>query len=230
MMEEGIHAVFTSMNIHYLFSGLLVTLQVALIAILLSIPIGTALALIRTYSKKFPSRIAGVYIELFRNTPNLLWVFVCFIAAPFNSDVARCAMAYVLFTSAMMAEIVRGGLNSISKGQFEAAESQGFGFMSTLWYIIIPQCFRRIIPTMMSQIITVIKDTSFMAQVAVAELLYNTKNLMATLYVYSGHPITTSEVIILFLTAMIIYFIVNFSIASIARVYQKRILSAVGRR
>ncbi len=149
-MEEGIHAVFTSMNIHYLFSGLLVTLQVALIAILLSIPIGTALALIRTYSKKFPSRIAGVYIELFRNTPNLLWVFVCFIAAPFNSDVARCAMAYVLFTSAMMAEIVRGGLNSISKGQFEAAESQGFGFMSTLWYIIIPQCFRRIIPTMMS--------------------------------------------------------------------------------
>ena len=228
-MTEAFQAVFTPMNILYLLAGLGRTAEVASITILLSIPIGTVLALIRNYGGKLPSRLAGIYIELLRNTPNLLWVFVCFIAAPFGSDIARCAMAYVLFTSAMMAEIIRGGLNSVAKGQFEAAASQGFSFIGTLWYIIIPQCFRRIIPTMMSQIITVIKDTSFMAQVAVAELLYNTKNLMATLYVYSGHPITTAEVILLFLFAMIIYFVVNFSIATAARAYQKRMLRASGR-
>ena len=214
------------MNFMYLGQGLFRTLEVAFIAILFSIPIGTVLGIIRSYSKGIPGRLAGLYIELFRNTPNLLWVFVCFIAAPFNTDIARCSLAYVLFTSAMMAEIVRGGLNSISRGQFEAASSQGFSFFGTLWYIIIPQCFRRIIPTMMSQIITVIKDTSFLAQVAVAELLYNTKNLMATLYVYSGHPITTAEVILLFAVAMVVYFIINFTIATIARKYQKKMTTS----
>ena len=89
----------------------------------------------------------------------------------------------------MMAEVVRGGLNSIPKGQFEAAASQGFTLASTLWYIVIPQCFRRIIPTMMSQVITVIKDTSFLAQVAIGELLFNTKDLMAKLPVYTGQAI-----------------------------------------
>lgn len=216
-MIDAFHAIFTPFNIRYIFQGLGITLQVAVISILLSIVFGTILGLMRSYGNLVLRKLAGFYIEMFRNTPNLLWVFVCFIAAPFSSAVARCTMAYVLFTSAMMAEIVRGGLNSISKGQFEAAYSQGFGFFPTIWHIILPQTYRRIIPTMMSQIVTVVKDTSFMAQVAVAELLYNTKNLMATLYIYSGHPITTEEVILLFLFAMLIYFVVNFTISLIAR-------------
>ena len=229
-MNEAINAVFTKTNMIYLAAGLLKTLQVAAIAILFSIPIGMVLALARSYSKGIAGKLAGIYIELFRNTPNLLWVFVCFIAAPFGSDRARCASAYVLFTSAMMAEIFRGGLNSIPAGQFEAAESQGFSFIGTIWSIIIPQCMRNTIPTMMSQIVTVIKDTSFMAQVAVAELLYNTKNLMATLYVYSGHPITTAEVIMLFAAAAAVYFAINFTIAAAARAYQAKMAKDTGKR
>ena len=206
----------------YLLRGFAITLRVAVIAILLSILFGTILGLIRAYAPKPLRMLAGAYIEWFRNTPHLLWVMVCFIAAPLPSDWARCAMAYVLSTSAMMAEVVRGGLNAIPKGQFEAAHSQGFTLMGTLRYIILPQCFRRIVPTMLSQIITVVKDTSFMAQVAVAELLFRTKNLMSIFYNVVGRQITALDVFLLFGFAMLLYFLVNFALSCIVRYLQKR--------
>lgn len=221
-MIEYLTGLFTPTILTYLLKGFAITLKVAAIAIVLSIAIGAVLGLIRSYAPKPLRYLAGIYIEWFRNTPNLLWVMVCFIAAPLPSDWSRCAMAYVLFTSAMMAEIVRGGLNSIPKGQFEAAHSQGFTMVGTLWYIILPQCFRHIIPTMLSQIITVIKDTSFMAQVAVAELLFRTKNLMSIFYNVMGRQITAWDVFLLFGFAMLLYFVVNFTLSCVVRYLQKR--------
>ncbi|HIU10027.1 MAG TPA: amino acid ABC transporter permease [Candidatus Avidehalobacter gallistercoris] len=220
-MTEAFNAVFTPDNLRYIMAGFGMTMKVAGISIILSIIIGTVMGLIRNYDKFILKYITGFYIEVFRNTPNLLWVFVCFIAAPFPTAFQRVCCAYVLFTSAMMAEIVRGGLNAIPKGQFEAAQSQGFTFFGTLWYIILPQCFRRIIPTMMSQIITVIKDTSFLAQVAVGELLFNTKDLMSKLYTYTGHPVTFSEMCLLFGFAALLYFVLNFTLSCIMRYYQR---------
>ena len=226
-MFDYLSELFTPAILTYLFKGFAITLRVAAIAILLSIVFGTILGLIRSYAPKPLRKLAGAYIEWFRNTPNLLWVMVCYIAAPLPSDWSRCAMAYVLFTSAMMAEIVRGGLNAIPAGQFEAAHSQGFTMAGTLWYIILPQCFRRIVPTMLSQIITVVKDTSFMAQVAVAELLFRTKNLMSIFYNVVGRQITARDVFLLVGFAMLLYFIVNFTLSCIVRYLQKRNNSGV---
>lgn len=221
-MIEYLSSLFTPEILIYLLRGFGITLKVAAIAIVLSIVLGTILGLLRSYAPLVIRKLAGIYIEWFRNTPNLLWVMVCYIAAPLPSDWARCTMAYVLFTSAMMAEIVRGGLNAIPKGQFEAAHSQGFTFLGTLWYIILPQCFRRIVPTMLSQVITVVKDTSFMAQVAVAELLFRTKNLMSIFYNVVGRQITAMDVFLLFGFAMLLYFIVNFTLSCVVRHLQKR--------
>lgn len=221
-MLEQITSLFTPAVLLYLLRGFGITLKVAAIAIVLSILFGTILGLLRSYAPKPLSMLSGAYIEWFRNTPNLLWVMVCYIAAPLPSDWSRCAMAYVLFTSAMMAEIVRGGLNAIPKGQFEAAYSQGFTFLGTLRHIVLPQCFKCIVPTMLSQVITVVKDTSFMAQVAVAELLFRTKNLMSIFYKVVGRQITTADVFLLFGFAMLLYFIVNFALSCIVRHMQKR--------
>lgn len=218
---ETITTVLTPDNLRYIFAGFFMTLKVAGIAIVLSVIIGTVFGLIRNYDKFILKKIVGFYVEMFRNTPNLLWVFVCFIAAPFPTAFQRCCCAYVLFTSAMMAEIVRGGLNAIPKGQFEAAASQGFSFIGTLWYIVIPQCFRKILPTMMSQITTVIKDTSFLAQVGMGELLFNTKDLQSKLYIYTGHSVTFAEMCVLFGFAALLYFIVNFTLSSTARWLQR---------
>lgn len=123
---------------------------------------GTILALIRTYASgrfKWAASLVAVYTEFFRCTPNLLWILWIYFTVKGNK-IAVSVFAISLFTSAVMAEIVRGGLNSISKGQFEAAQSQGFSFIQTLWYIILPQTYRKIIPALLSQVITVIKDTS----------------------------------------------------------------------
>ena len=221
-MLEYFTSLFSPSILTYLLKGFGITLKVAAIAVVLSILIGTILGLLRSYAPLVLRKLAGAYIEWFRNTPNLLWVMLCYIAAPLPNDWSRCTMAYVLFTSAMMAEIVRGGLNAIPKGQFEAAHSQGFTFVGTLWYIILPQCFKRIVPTMLSQVITVVKDTSFMAQVAVAELLFRTKNLMSIFYKVVGRQITALDVFLLFGFAMLLYFVVNFALSCIVRYLQKR--------
>lgn len=103
------------------------------------------LALVKSYAPR-PFRIlVSAYIELFRCTPNLLWILFIYFTVQ-GLDIVISTIAFTLFTSAVMAEIVRGGLNSIPRGQFEAAQSQGFGFFATMRYIILPQTFKTIIP------------------------------------------------------------------------------------
>ncbi len=158
---------------------------------------GLILALLRNYDKFILGRLAGAYVEIFRNTPNLMWVLICYVYAPFPTPFLRCTFAFVLFTSAAIAEIIRGGLNSIAKGQFEAAYSQGFNFVQTLVYIILPQCFQNIVPTLLSQIITVVKDTSFLSMVAVAELMFRSRNALALLPRYTGQTVGITQVAII---------------------------------
>ena len=157
------------------------------------------LALARNYCTKgwlnIFRYIATAYIEVFRNTPLMLWIFIGLVFFPsieFPANVAKlfelsrtelavlfkAIVALVLFTSSVIAEIVRGGLNSIPKGQFEAAYSQGFNFFQTLRLIVLPQTFRNIVPTLLSQVITTVKDTSYIANIAIAELMGKTFQLI----------------------------------------------------
>jgi putative glutamine transport system permease protein len=110
---------------------------------------------------------------------------------------------------------MRGGLNSIAKGQFEAARSQGFNFLQTLWHIILPQCFRRVVPSLMSQIITTIKDTSFLAQFAIAEFFFNAKVLMSTLP--QKTRITSAHIFTIFIFVALVYFVINFLLSCLVR-------------
>ena len=143
----------------YILKGVGFTLGIAFFAVVLGIIVGTVLALARNYCTKGWTKvfkyIATAYIEVFRNTPLMLWIFIGLVFFPsieFPQDVSKffglsrtelavlfkAIIALVLFTSSVIAEIVRGGLNSIPKGQFEAAYSQGFNFFQTLWLIILP--------------------------------------------------------------------------------------------
>jgi len=226
----------------YLFKGVVFTLVIAVVAVLIGIALGSLLALVRNYCNKGWYRVfkwlATAYIEIFRNTPLLLWIFICLVFFPIPSFLSRplftlsavetkllfkASAALILFTSSVIAEIVRGGLNSVLHGQFEAAHSQGFNVVQMMVYIILPQAYRNIIPTLLSQVITTIKDSSYLANVAVIELMARTRQLMNAANNYNGTGmINTSDIFVLFGTAAIIYFIINFTLSCVVRGMQKR--------
>ena len=209
--------IFNAANLGFIMLGFVKTLEISALAIVLSIIFGTVLALVKTYAVKPLSLLVSAYIELFRCTPNLLWILFIYFTVKGN-DVFISVLAFTIFTSAVMAEIIRGGLNSIPKSQFEAAQSQGCGFFATMRLIILPQTFKTIIPALFSQCTTVIKDSSYLAGVNVAEFMYSTKVVMAQTSDLQG-------VLLLYGFTFLLYFILNFGISLIVRAYQRRLMT-----
>ena len=242
-MEEflGSLRIITNGNVLlYILKGVGFTLVLAVLSVLLGLLIGSVMGVARNYCNGKGNRIFGwlatAYIEIFRNTPLMLWIFmgILFLPAPaFSSALGlssvewglmyKVTVALTLWTSSVIAEIVRGGLNSVAKGQFEAGYSQGFSFLQIMFYIVIPQAFQNIIPTLLSQIITTIKDTSYFANVATIELLQRVKMIISTAGDYNGLGYTSvSDVFLLFGFACIIYFAINFTLSCLVRKLQKR--------
>lgn len=227
--------------LNYIFKGVAFTIIISVLAVGLGVLLGSVLALVRNYCNTRKTRVfrwlATAYIEIFRNTPLLLWIFICLVFLPFPEFLSRrmfgltsvevkllCkgTMALILFTSSVIAEIVRGGLNSVAQGQFEAGHAQGFSTVQIMRYIVLPQAYRNIIPTLLSQVITTIKDSSYLANVAVIELMSRMKTLLSAANRYNGTgSVNVSDVFVLFGFAALIYFIINFSLSSLVRYMQK---------
>lgn len=214
-MIESIQNIFTGSNLSFLMSGLQTSLVISVFVVFASIIFGSILGLLRNYERKFFGRIAGFYIELFRNTPLLLWMLFCAFLIPGLNLVIKGSIALFLYTSAVVAEIVRGGLNAIPKGQFEAANSQGFSFTQTLWYIVLPQTFKMIIPSLLSQVITTFKDTSFLAGLGILEFTRSGQIVLAKVT-------KTSEVFLIFGFLAFVYFLISFTLSSIVRRWHKK--------
>lgn len=227
----------------YIIKGVAFTMIISVIAVVLGIVIGSVLALFRNYCNKGPNKIlkwfAIIYIEVFRNTPLLLWIFICLVFCPCPDFLAKkmfglttvemkllfkAAVALILFTSSVIAEIVRGGLNSVAHGQFEAGHSQGFHIVQVMIYIVLPQAYHNIVPTLLSQVITTVKDSSYLANVAVIELMSRVKKLLSSAQMYNGTgSINVSDVFVLFGVAAIIYFIINFTLSCVVRSIQVKV-------
>lgn len=226
----------------YLAKGVAFTLFISVLAVVIGIVFGSVLALVRNYCNSPKTKIfkwlAAVYIEIFRNTPLLLWIFICLVFCPcpgiFDRKLLgltsvetkllfKAAVALILFTSSVIAEIVRGGLNAVAHGQFEAGHSQGFHTVQIMLYIVLPQAFKSIVPTLLSQVITTIKDSSYLANVATIELMARTKKLLSSANSYNGTgTVNVSDVFVLFGFACLIYFIINFALSCVVRQMQKK--------
>lgn len=210
--------IFNAANLIYILGGFVKTIEISVLAIVCSLILGTVLALVKSYAPRPLRMLASAYIELFRCTPNLLWILFVYFTVQ-GIDVLISTLAFTLFTSAVMAEIVRGGLNAVPTGQFEAARSQGFGFFATMFYIILPQTFKTIIPALFSQCTTVIKDSSYLSGINVAEFMYTTNVVMA-------HAVTLDQVLLLYGFVFALYFALNFGISLLVRAYQHRVVAA----
>lgn len=222
-MIEDIKLIFNAANNRYLLESLMLTLKFAFWILLVSLLVGIVLALLKTYGGKVFSAVVTVYVEIFRNTPMLLWLCVCFIALPIPNKYVRAAAGLTLVSTAAICEMVRGGLNSIHKGQIEAGRSQGLNTLQIVCIIVLPQCIRRIIPNLINQMVSVLKDTSYFGQIAMAEFLYTVKKTMATSSIYTGHSVLAMDAFIMFGFAALVYLVINIALSAIARVADRKL-------
>lgn len=203
---------FSLKNLAFLVQGFYVTLEVAVIAILFSFIIGGILGTIRFTRIPVISQIVVVIVETIRNLPLLLIILFTYLALPeigINLSITFSAIvALVVFESSMIAEIVRGGLNSIEKGQMEAARSSGLTYLQALRKVILPQALKRMVPNLVSQFISLLKDTSLAVIISLPELLHNAKIIQAQSQQY---------VIPIFMLIAVVYFLVNYALSLVAR-------------
>jgi len=164
--------------------GALATVEVFVLTLIMALPLGLPVALC-CMSRFRPVRIAAeIYVWLFRGTPLLLQLFFVYFALPllpppFAIRLDRFEAAVITFVlnyAAYLAEIYRAGIQSIDRGQSEAAHSLGFGKWQTLMYIIIPQAARRVLPPISNETINLVKDTALISAIAVPELLKSARD------------------------------------------------------
>ena len=161
-----------------LWGGLLLTFLLALVGIVASFPIGVLLALGRRSSLPVVSLFSTLYIELIRGVPLVSLLFMAQVIVPLFlpediriERVLRALIAITLFSAAYMAENVRGGLQSVPKGQAEAAKALGLSDHYTMLFVILPQALRAVIPTIVGQFISLFKDTSLVVIVGLLDIL-----------------------------------------------------------
>ena len=170
-------------SIPSVFQGFLMALAIVLVAFPLAIPFGFVLALMRISKFRVLRGIASFYVNIVRGTPAFLQIYIAFFGLPLagvqipSYPLGVCVLA--MNSAAYLCEIFRAGIQSISKGQSEAARSLGMSASQTMVYIIIPQTFRNVLPTMTSEFILLYKDTSLLAAVGVMEVVMYSKTIVA---------------------------------------------------
>jgi putative lysine transport system permease protein len=204
------------------------TLLIALIGTVLGAIIGLLAGVIRTIpvpergakkiSLKVINLILSIYIEFFRGTPMIVQAMVIYYgsALAFGLDMNVFVAAIIVVsinTGAYMAEIVRGGIVSIDKGQFEAAHAIGMNHVQTMWNVVLPQVIRNILPATGNQFVINIKDTSVLNVISVTELYFVTKSI-------SGNNFRYFES---FFVACMIYFVMTFIVTRILLYLEKKL-------
>lgn len=204
-------------HLTFLLEGFWVTLQVAFLSIALSFVVSVIVGVIRYARIPVLSQVLATAVELVRNLPLLLIIFFTYFALPeigIKLDKFYAAiLALVIFESAMISEIVRSGLNSIEKGQIEAARSSGLTYMQTLWHVVLQQALRRMVPPMVSQFISLLKDTSLAVVIALPELMNHAQ-------IINGRNV--NYVIPTFLLVAVMYFVVNYALSIISKRLENR--------
>ena len=159
----------------FLLVGLLNTLKVAIVAMVLSLTLGGFLALARLARSRLARFLAATYVEFFRSLPLYLLVAFCAFGLPASGVkigvFTALVLALTLYNGAVLGEVLRAGIRSLDRGQTEAALAIGLGYWGAMLRVVVPQAMRRMVPAIVSQLVTLIKDTSLGIVVGYEELL-----------------------------------------------------------
>jgi His/Glu/Gln/Arg/opine family amino acid ABC transporter permease subunit len=209
---------FTFLTKYYMFfiAGAKNTVILAAFSVCLGVVIGIFLALMKLSKNRFFYSIATGYIEFIRGTPILVQLYIIFYGLPQIGvdfpDYIAGVVALSINSGAYVAEIIRAGIQSIDKGQMEAARSLGMPHSMAMRYIIIPQALRNILPALGNEFITIIKESSIVSIIGMQELMYNADTVR-------GNTFQPFEPLIV---AAIIYFILTFTLSKLLSVIETR--------
>ncbi|MGW8427528.1 amino acid ABC transporter permease [Peribacillus simplex] len=201
-----------------LLKGLQVTLYIFVIAIILGFLIGLVVALLRLAPIKILNWIAKVYVDAIRGTPFIVQLFFIYFGVNSLNLISLDSTTAGIITVAInagayFAEIIRAGIQSIDKGQTEAARSIGFTGAQTMRYVVLPQAFRRMLPTITNQSIISLKDTSLLSVIGIADLTQQGQ-IQAS---------ATFEAFKIWLAVGVIYFIIIYLLTLIANFIERRV-------
>ena len=168
-----------------MIEGLGVSAEIFALTLVLSLPLGMLLALVRISKIGIFRKIAAAYIYLMRGTPLMLQILFIYYGLPLIpgmevqlGDFSSAIIAFVANYAAYFAEIFRGGIQSINRGQYEGAKVLGFTYKQTMWHIILPQVVKRVSPPVGNEVITLLKDTSLVYVLAMNDLMRVTRALV----------------------------------------------------
>ena len=219
-MDQLIHKFFNwevlKECLPFLFQGTLITLELALICLVTAMILGLVVAVIKVAHIPVVSWIMSAYINVFRGTPLLVQIIIIFYALPdlgINLDRFPAALvALTLNSGAFIAEVFRGGIESIPRGQYEAAQSLGLNYIQTMRKVVLPQALKRSMPALTNSFVALLKDTSLVSTIGVVELLKQGRQLQT--WKASPTPL---------IAAGIIYFIVIWPFVKLSEYFERRL-------
>jgi polar amino acid transport system permease protein len=200
-----------------LWAGFLTSVQCSALAILFGTLLGMLTGLVLTYGSVWLRLPFRLYVDLIRGTPVFVLVLACFYVAPVLglpiSAFQAGALGLTLFCGSHVAEIVRGALQALPRGQMEASQAIGLTFYQSLGYVLLPQALRQILPTWVNSSTEIVKASTLLSVIGVAELLLSTQQVIARNFM-------TLE---FYLFAGLLFFLINYAIELLGRHIEKRV-------
>jgi His/Glu/Gln/Arg/opine family amino acid ABC transporter permease subunit len=202
----------------YIPVGIIVTLQYSMISIFFGLIIGSLLALFKVSSSKSLKFLADFYTSIFRGTPFLVQLFFAYFALPSILNIEISAFtagitAFSLNSAAYVSENIKAGIESVDKGQFEAANSLGLTYSITMRYIILPQALRNILPSLVNEAINLVKESAIISLIGEADIMRRANILAAEQYSFA-EPL---------FVAALCYYIVVMCMSLLAKILEKRL-------
>ena len=222
MPDLGIDVLFKGTNFIRLLGGLWTALEISLISVGLSIPLGILLGIVMTIPNKAIKVITKIYLEIIRIMPQLVLLFIVFFGATrtmginLSGEVAS-VIVFTLWGTAEMGDLVRGSIISIPKHQSESSLALGLSKAQTYIYIIIPQTVRRLLPLSINLVTRMIKTTSLILMIGVVEVIK-----VAQQIIEANRATSPNAAFGVYLVVFIMYFIVCFSISMVAKHLEKK--------
>ena len=178
----------------YFTNGLGTTYTVSFIAVILGVIIGVLIAVVRSSADKMErpplvirilNFICKIYLTVIRGTPAMIQLLIMYYIIFGSVDVSKRVVAILTFginSGAYVAEIIRSGIMSVDQGQFEAGRSLGLSYIQTMWYIIIPQAFKNVLPALGNEFITLLKETSICGYIALTDVTHGANTVRSQTY------------------------------------------------